>query len=156
MRSWQKIFTWLYHNFFNLKLGWLAIPIIGGMVAILNSRHGPTEALRAGAVAGFTGLFVTGVMTRIIQHFALWQKRTWSYFFGTGIPTGVTLIMHLTGQGLNHTPELFWSVITPTLLTFFSGIVLNFGTFFFYQHPDYRGPFAGFCKYLFAIPGRRQ
>lgn len=156
MRLGRKKFLWIYFNFFNLKLGWLAIPIIGSLVTLINLEHGLAEALRAGAIGGFTGLLVTGVMTRVIQHFALWQKRIWSYFLGSGIPTGVTMIMHLTGQGINHTPELFWSVIAPTLLTFFSSIGLNFGTFFFNQHPNYHGPLAGFFKYLFIIPGRKQ
>lgn len=61
----------LYLNFFNLRLGWLAIPIIGGMVFFLNLSHGFFEALRAGVVAGLTGMLITGIMCRIIQHFAL-------------------------------------------------------------------------------------
>ena len=130
----KKQTLWFYHNAFNLRLGWWAFPIVGGMTALVNIEHGWVETLRAGIVAGITAVFVTGVMSRVVQHFAVLDKRLWAYLGGTGLPTFNTFFWHLGGQYVNGTPELAWSVMAPTLLTFTSSLALNYGTYYFMTH----------------------
>ena len=134
MGKWQKV-VWVYHNLFNLRLGISAIVIVGGMVALENWQDGIEEMLWAGAVAGFTGFFTTGAQSRVVQHFAVLKNRPIAYLLGSGLPTLGTLIFHLGGQLANQTPELFLSVLSPTLLTLTSSTGLNFGTYYYINHP---------------------
>ena len=148
----EKI-LWLYHNIFNLRLGILALPIVGGMVFFINLEHGWLEALRAGLIAGLTAIITTGSMTRLIQHAALLRRWWISYPVGTLIPASVTMSLHLPGQLANDTPELFWSVGAPVILTLVSSIVLNYMTKRYLQPKDW-GRIDRLIRPLFAIPGR--
>lgn len=147
-----QLISRIYHNSFNLRLGLLAIPFIGGIVALVNIQHGWSEALRAGTVAGITGFFVSGVMTRVIQHFAVLSRRLLAYSGGTLLPTLVTLILHLGGQSANQTPELLWSILAPTLLTLTTSLALNFGTYYFLTHEEPRTKVLKFLRYFFSVP----
>ncbi|PLX28527.1 hypothetical protein C0581_02140 [Candidatus Parcubacteria bacterium] len=148
--NWVK---WFFQNIFNPRLGWWALPVIGSMTALVNISHGWEESLRAGLVAGVTGVAITGTMTGVIQWFAAWENRLWSYTLGTAIPTLTTFSWHFAGQFFNETPELFWSVIAPTVLTFTTSVVLNYGTYYFKTHTGPFGLFARIMKYVCKVPG---
>lgn len=149
----RKKILWLYHFVFNLRLGALALPIVGGMVFVINLEHSFGEATRAGLISGTTAILTTGSMTRFIQHASLWPRWWISYPAGTLIPSAVTLMLHLPGQLANQTPELFWSVGSPVLLTLTSSVCLNWLTKRYLQ-PRNWGRADRLIKPFFEIPGR--
>ena len=149
-----KKILWLYHNIFNLRLGALALPIVGGMVFIINLHHGWGEALRAGLISGSTAILTTGSMSRFMQHAAMWRRWWVSYPVGILVPCSVTLALHLPGQAANNTPELFWSVGAPVLLTMVTGVSLNLLTKR-YAKPMERYGLDKLLRPMFQIPGRR-
>ena len=153
--NWKRT-RWFFQYIFNPRLGLWALPVIGTMTALVNVQHGWEESLSAGVIAGFTGIAVTGTMTGVIQWFAAWERRLWSYALGTSIPTLTTLFWHLLGQYTNETPELLWSVVAPTILTFVTSVVLNFGTYYFKTHTGPFGLFARIMKYVCKVPGSNQ
>jgi len=113
----------------NWYLGVLALPVIGGMVFLINDGWDAykynnllvlAEAKQAGLIAGITGIPITATMSGLIQLMAF-HRRYWS---GMLIPCSVTITLHLPGQFVNETPNLFWSVIAPVLLTFVTSISL--------------------------------
>lgn len=125
-KIWRTVL--LIFSIANWRFGLLALPVIGGMVFLVNNGYGILvhndpglkKALEAGFVAGFTGIPITATMSGFIQLMTVRRK----YWLGVVAPCSVTTILHLPGQFANNTPNLFWSVIAPVILTFVTAVIL--------------------------------
>ncbi|MBU6323699.1 MAG: hypothetical protein KGI41_04020 [Patescibacteria group bacterium] len=118
----------LYHNVFNIKFAILSAVINGGIVIAVNWSYGPDAYWHAGFSQALASFFSTGVTARVVQHFSFIRSPWRSYFWGSLVPATLTFAMSFSAHWYNGTPELLYSCMPATTLSYFSSYVTNYLT----------------------------
>src|SRR3989344_9101950 len=117
-----------YDNSFNVKFAIISASVNGLIAAGVNHAHGLQEMVEAGGTQGLASFFMTGITSRIVQHFSPIDNKFISYSFGSLVPASLTFGMSYVAHKLNSTPEVIESLVAPTLISFITSFGTNYIT----------------------------
>ncbi len=129
----------LYHTLFNIKFAAISAIANGGIVMWVNWSYGPEMYVVAGICQSVASFFSTGFTARIVQYFSLIRSPFRSYFLGSLVPALCTFSISISAHAYNGTPELLWSCMPATAISYFTSYITNFITRHGYMLPgNYR------------------
>ena len=116
----------MFAYFFNWKAGLISAAVNGPVVAYANWNHSVFVSVSAGVVQGVVSFGLTALTAGIAQRISdSIERPLYAYAFGSVVPATVTFLVSYGAHVRNETPELFESVLWPTLLSFSTSIGMN-------------------------------
>lgn len=127
MTRWKKVVE-IYHNAFNVKFALISAAVNGTIAMMVNRPYGTEEYLMAGLTQATSSFLSTGVTARVVQYFSPIRSAPVSYFFGSLVPTAMTLVMSAVAHRWNSTPDVLESCVAPTVISYTTSYVTNYIT----------------------------
>lgn len=114
-----KIFTRLWGEVINAKLGLLSFTTNFLIVFWVNHEHGLVLALITGFKDGLAKFFLGGFFGRLTERFSEIRSPFLAYPLGSIIPTCLAYVLYFTMHATTGTPEPIMSTLVPMAVSMF-------------------------------------
>jgi fructose-specific phosphotransferase system IIC component len=124
----KEMFLKVFNKAFNWKMAVLALLFNGVVAGLANFGYGLSILVRAGLVQVLIAVIMAGTVSRIVQHLSRIKRPWFSYGLSFIFPLILRFVVTFIFHSLNHTPELWLTIILTVLVSAIASVGFNFGT----------------------------